>query len=73
MLEVISLLQADELIPFLTVLFLSGVGCRFFSGPPDARLLLQNFSTLPAQWIFMRLHFHEALQFGFLWNACEPC
>lgn len=49
-LEVISLLQADELIQAVTTLFPSGVGCHCFPGPPDARLLLQNLSPLTAQW-----------------------
>lgn len=58
-LEVMSLLQADELIQAVTALFLSGVGCHFFSGPPDARLLLQNSNPPPAQWkdLFMRSTF----------------
>lgn len=49
-LEIISLLQADELIQTVTTLFPSGVGCHCFPGPPDARLLLQNLSPLAAQW-----------------------
>lgn len=49
-LEIISLLQADELIQAVTTLFPSGVGCHCFPGPPDARLLLQNLSPLAAQW-----------------------
>lgn len=74
MLEIISLLQADELIQAVTASFLSGVGCRFFPGPPDARLLLQNSSPPPAQWkeMFMHLHFHESLQFCFLRKARKP-
>lgn len=72
-LEIISLLQADELIQAVTALFLFGVGCHFFSGPPDARLLLQNSSPPPAQWkeMFMLVHFHGSLQFCFLRNACK--
>lgn len=50
MLEIISLLQADELIQAVITLFPSGVGCHCFPGPPDARLLLQNLSPLTAQW-----------------------
>lgn len=74
MLEIISLLQADELNQAMTAVFLCRVDCHFFSGPPDARLLLQNSSPPPAQWreMFMRLHFHQALQFCFLLNACKP-
>lgn len=71
MLEIISLLQANELTQAVTALFLSGVGCHFFPGPPDARLLLQNSSPPPAQWkeMFMCLHFPESLQFCFLRKA----
>jgi len=73
-LEIISLLQADELLQAVTALFLLGVGCHFSSGPPDARLLLQNSSPPPAQWkgMLLGLHSHESFQLCFLRNACKP-
>lgn len=75
-LELVILLQEDELVQALTIVFLFGVGCHFFSAPPDATLLLQNSISPPAQWkqtfFLMLLCCHESLLSCFLQNACKP-